>query len=62
MSTIEKNYDTWSDSIKAINRLKFNSKEEFDKFMLPKNEDISIDEIDEETIKMVAKNDPDIIE
>lgn len=60
----ERNYDTFEDSVKSIrNSLsKIQSKEEFEEFMWPnKNDNHSVKDISEETIKMVFENDPNIV-
>ena len=62
MKDVEKNYDTFEESLSSIEDAlsKIKSKEEFQEFMRPnKNNDISIEDISNETIKMVFENNPD---
>lgn len=58
----KRDYDTFEDSVKSIQKAlsKIKSKKGFEEFMRPnKNNDISIEDISEETIKMVFENNPD---
>ena len=54
----KKQYMTLDQSLKEISKLNFESEEAFKKFMEPRNNDISINDIDAETFEMVAKYDP----